>query len=415
MLSKDFAALDRKFMEIEGKMKRLNSIERDFYLPERFGKEILADIKNALAASEKAGARKEYEQLLLMNFRERVNSLEVYLENQLSGKREYVSELKGIDLQKPDIMKVKSFAESFNPQKIAYSYVREVGNLFWKNAITEAEIEKIKDIINMFLKISFENSHLKDGFKTFSKYGETIEISQHSERSYHHYGKVYFSVQNFQFAGFYKGNKYIEHPDVFVAARVIGEEGLFGHQGQYLTTAHSSLPNFMKIPSWSSPSVNECIGNLGKDFLADIAIRDGSVEKMFSDIIPILKKENVFLKRKSFIKHFVTAIQYYLMDVEKSSSKDVGEYLSGLTGWKYFKSDFYRKSLDGYYSYDFLFDFRDEIQKWAYLYADYLSEKIQKRIGKFNENEKMTFLKNVMTGYWSKNTFEKYVDWLLKK
>jgi len=415
MLSKDFAALDRKFMEIDSKMKKLDSIERDFYIPVKFGKEILVDIKNALAASEKAGARKEYEHLLLMNFRERVNSLKFYLENRLSGKREYVSELKSIDLQKPDIMKVKSFAESFNPQEIAYSYVREVGNLFWKNAITEAEMEKIKEIIKMFLKISFEKSHLRDSIGGFGKYEKTIEISQHSERSYHHYGKVYFSVQNFQFVGFYRGNKYIEHPDVFVAARVIGEEGLFGHQGQYLTTARSSLPNFMKSPSWSSPSVNECIGNLGKDFLTDVAIRDGSVEKRFLDIIPILKKENDFLKRKAFIRHFVTEIQYYLMDVEKLSSNDVGKYLSGLTGWNYFKSDFYRKSLDGYYSYDFLFDFRDDIRKWAYLYADYLSEKIQKRIGKFNEDEKKTFLKNIMTGYWSKNTFEKYVDWLLKK
>ncbi len=415
MISKDFAALDRKFMEIEGKMKRLDSIERDFYLPERFGKEILADIKNAFAASENAGARKEYEQLLLMNFQERVNSLRVYLENRLSGKREYVSELKSIDLQKPDIMKVKEFAESFNPQEIAYSYVMDVGDLFWKDATTEAEMEKIKELIKLFLKISFENSHLKGGFKAFGKYEETIEISQHAERSYHHYGKVYFSLQNFQFVGFYRGNKYIEHPDVFVAARVIGEEGLFGHQGQYLTTAHSSLPNFMKIPSWSSPSVNECIGDLGKDFLTDAAIRDGSVKKGFSYIIPILKKENIFLKRKAFIRQFVTAIQYYLMDVEKSSSEDVGNYLSGLIGWNYLKSDFYRKSLDGYYSYDFLFNFRDDIRKWAYLYADYLSEKIQKRIVKFSGEEKMTFLKNIMTGYWSKNTFDKYADWLLKK
>lgn len=414
MLSKDFAALDRKFMEIDGKMKKFDSIHKDFYTPIRFGNEILKDIKNTIFLSEKVNAKSEYDRLLLMNFQERLNSLRTYIENRILGKLEYNSELEYLNIKKSDIDKIIFFAESLDVQKIAGFYAKQEKNLFWKNAITEAEVEKIKKIINSFLKLSLENSHLRGKFKSVEDYRKTIEVSQHSEKSYHHYGKVYFSIQSFQFAGFYKGNEFFEYPDVFVAAKVIGEEGLFGHQGQYLTTANSNLPNFMKIPSWSSSSVNEYIGTLGKGLFTELVINNNSVKKEFSGIIAIQKEENKFADTKAFIRLFAEAISEYMKEAEKSSNKLIGNYLSRLTGLGFYRSEFFRKWFEGRYSYDFLADFRNNVQKWSYLYADYLSEKIQKRIDKFNGEEKRMFLKNIMTGYWAKNTFEKYVDWLLK-
>lgn len=414
MPSKDFEALDKKFMEIDGKMKKFDSIYRDFYTPIRFGNEILKDIKSTIFLSQKVNMKSEYDCLLLMNFQERLNSLRIYIENRILGKLEYNSELEYLNIKKSDIDKIKAFAESLGVQKIADFYAKQEKNLFWKNAITEKEVEKIKKIISSFLKLSLENSHLKAKFKSVEDYRKTIEVSQHSERTYHHYGKVYFSIQSFQFAGFYKGSEFFEYPDVFVAAKVIGEEGLFGHQGQYLTTANSGVPDFMKIPSWSSSSVNEYIGNLGKGLFTEMVINNNSVKKEFSGIIAIQKEENKFADKKAFIRLFAEAISEYMKEAEKSSNKLIGNYLSRLTGLSFYRSEFFRKWFEGRYSYDFLADFRNNVQKWSYLYADYLSKITQKRIIKLSDKEKETFLKNIMTGYWGKDTFEKYINYLLK-
>lgn len=409
----ELTELDEKFSEIMNQYKQLMAVKKEMVLPIKSSRSLIEKI-DFLLKEIKLNKEAKIRKLYLKNLKERLGLIKAKIKNHLEGDVSFLNKLNEIGLRKEDVEEIRNHIESFDVQEQAEEYQRSQESLFWRGVEAEEELKEAKKWTKKILKLLYNRSSLKSCWNSLSDYMKTVNFSK-GRGSSERYGKVQIALRDFRITQRVKGEVMDDYLDIFVIGRIVGEEGLFGHQGHYLNTKNSGLPKFMKSEFGQVKVNSETLGKLGQLLTVDLMKQNKEVREEFSPIFDLLTLEEKFLDYKKDFRNFKSVIGDYLREVKNYKIEEIQDYIYKITQDRYYKSDFLTKKMKGFYSYRYHQKLEERISRWYYLYSSYLARKIYNRLSELSPQNRKKLISHLTKGFWVKNTFEEYVDHLFNR
>ena len=86
-----------------------------------------------------------------------------------------------------------------------------------------------------------------------------------------------------------------------------------------------------------------------------------------------------------------------------------------MTGDPYFLSEVSKTVREADFKTVFFKEHSKRVDQWAYVVADMLARKFEKRLDTLDEESRANVLQQLQLGFWPRNSFEEYFDYLCEE
>jgi hypothetical protein len=334
----------------------------------------------------------------------------------------YEAVARSMGIEREDIESIKKRFVEMNTEKLLERWPEINNQSRSEKPINERQIGQVKGVYIKVLEKSFgmATSRTISAFSSFNDYLSTVNFNSDPESGSNEVtGNVNLNLYSPDIIYTARGPRYIPILDVFDVARIVGEEGLLGHQGQFLNTEHSSIPKFLKKIFDPATMVSiESLGKIGtirmtQELGKNPDFVDGIKEKDFE----FLRKRFELSEKRKLIERFMNCYQSYLYFENGRDKTFTAEAMYSIFRSPALKSEEHENRIESYYkSATFWSSYYDinNIGMWGYVAADMMAEKILKRLSDFDEDKSREILGHLQIGHWTKKGFEKYFEYLVE-
>ncbi len=254
-------------------------------------------------------------------------------------------------------------------------------------------------------------------FNDYEEYYKTTVSISGVQGSHERDGKIYLSVDDVPMVMSKKGHRYIPFFNVFEAAEHVGEEGLLGHQGQFLTSESAQIPAFLKNGTSQSSIISvEALGIIGKRRMVEEFSRNPRMVSTFSGDFESLRNRFEIAKENKILSRFMQAYEGYSYFMNGRNSEITAGMLYSITKDSEILSEIHRQRIKSYYEQSFWESpIRNSYRPWGYLLADLTEAKIKNRLESLSPAASKKIYDNLQLGYWTKKGFEQYFEYLVER
>lgn len=364
------------------------------------------------------------DEILKVEVLERLEIMRIRLESTTDRNFDCNKIFRAYGIGENDIKMMEEHFRKINFVEVADRWVETNGNSYEAAADSTQELERIKKIYEKLVEVSFQLApkDITSSFANSADYVEsTVKFSDdRNNTSYSSANLVYWNLYTPKFIKIKEDMRYSAVPDIFNAARAVGEEGLLGHQGQFLRT-EGEKTRIPKVLTISSSPVNtasvEALGEMGSlNMLKQLERNTG----MFSDVsegdFKFIKQRFELGEKMKTIQRFLYLYKAYTFFNNGRNAKKTAEIIYDITKSPSILSEAYVRETDAHFnSGKFWATYGTALDVSAYLYADIKAADINKKLEGVSEESRTNIQSNINLGYWTKKGFEQYVDYLFEK
>jgi hypothetical protein len=382
-----------------------------------------------LAASdayiERLGATKTQDRIdgiLITELQERAEIMKLEMELPTYKKFDYEKLIRCFGISSNDVKGLEQHFRAINYNEVAERWISINGESYTsKPESSDRELSRLKDIYQKLLRASYgiASSDSKESFPDFDSYMASIQFINNREGgSYQSSDKVFYNLYDTQMMNIRDGLRYRKVVDVFNASDLIGEEGLLGHQGQFLVNEKANIPHFLKQYFNPATTINaETLGNVGslrmvRMLESNPLIIDGIADKDFE----FLKARFNTNSENGSVNRFMRGYESYAYFENDRDAKRTAAVINSIVKTPVVTSEEFTNSIGTYYnSNEFWKNPRKDLKVWAYLFADLMTEKIGNTLDVLEGVSANKILDNLQIGFWTKKGFEQYFDYLVER
>jgi hypothetical protein len=371
---------------------------------------------------EKIGILKpsdEVDVILLCELNERLRIMEGSIIVPNDTEFSYVKNLCKFGITEDDVNSAVKFMRTLDFQTIAEELVEMSGESYERSPDNESTSKDCRTLHQKLLRVTYEvaSPGIKKIFPNFDEYAKTVEFGING-RSYQNKANVVLYDSNATIINIRNGLRFDRVIDIFQSAELVGEEGLLGHQGQFLVTEASNIPDFLKEGVARSSMVHaEALGDLGSARLVSEIDRNPTLtEGVKPEHLEFLRKRSRAEEKRAFANIFLNAYESYFMLESNMNAEHTLEAIYSITKSPMVRSgELKNRILARYKSPTFWDNTNLSLEKWGYLLANMLSKKIDKRLENMGAESREFILDHLQMGLWTKKGFESYFDYLVEK
>lgn len=359
--------------------------------------------------------------ILIDELKERTEILKTLTELPLDRKFDYMRVIRCIGIDRDDIKILEDHFKSIDYDKQAEKWLYISGQSYESRIVnSEEEVEKMRRLYKELLRASFEvaSDRSKENFSDFESYSKSVQfVNDRNSNSYQNTGRVYYNFYNTDVINVKVGLRYKRILDIFGAADLIGEEGLLGHQGQFLVNESANIPHFLKEGFNPATMINaETLGNMGSLRMEKLLAENTNlVQNISEDEFKFLKERFDAKKENGLVNGFMVNYESYSYFAENGKEiKPTMEALHSIVKSPMLLSERFANNIETYYnSPGFWNDYRKVINKWGYVFADVIAEKINTKLDSMDEEVAKKVRDDIQIGWWTRKGFEQYFDYLV--
>jgi hypothetical protein len=410
-----------RFLKLIDRNDKINSVTDVLVFPVEGVKRLSADIDGLNNDILAAKPETEFEHLLLMNLSERLNSMRLSLNEYYEREFDYTYYLKTLGINEKDIREVIEHLKHIDLQSEAEKLLGSGESLYRGIPESKEEIKKIEEYYDEFVRLSYEvaSPMLTKLFKDYPGYRGSVELmeNRNNRSSYSRTGKVYLNTFSPDVITVKRDLRWTNIIDVFSIADIVGEEGILGHQGQFLATESSDIPQFLKKVQMPACTVNaEAIAIFGKHVMVDLLKNKRDMAKDINDKDFDLLSYNLGIRESSDkTNRFVNAYADYFYFTKNREIGPMSDEVFKIIRSPWNVSGVYKERIKAYFNTKFWENYKRSISVWAYAIADVMAMKFEKRLAGFDFETRSKILAYMQLGFWSKNSYEAYFDYLVKE
>lgn len=420
-ISEDVKSRAKAYFDIYKTSERINTVWDEVIYPEKSATLLRTSIDAEIAKLKETRAKTKAEELVLMNLGERVDALKSRMDFWTAPEFNYNSYLKAIGIAKEDVENVAGYYAGKNLQEYAESALDEIGGQFTEKPTSKEKLREIEEYYRRLLRVSFDLApqKVKAFIPDFKAYMETVSFSESETdpRSFHRTGRIVINLYSQPLIVVRRNNRLENIIDLLSMADIVGEEGLLGHQGQFIMTERSGIPSMMKLQDASTVTNAEAIAELGKSRLAKHVIENPDLieRKNSDDDFTLLRKRRSKLKESGgFLTTFMNAYRDYFYFNNGRNVSETAETLAKVLRDPTYASGYTKERIARVMQTEFFKDSRNRVEKWAYVVSDMLVKRFEKRLGTMNAESKEVVFDQLQIGYWPRKSFEAYFEYLIQ-
>ncbi|MDE1865209.1 MAG: hypothetical protein KGH94_01045 [Candidatus Micrarchaeota archaeon] len=358
--------------------------------------------------------------ILLEEIAERLGIMKIRLSFPNAETFSYEMGLKSYGVTSNDVEGLKKRFKAIDYEDLSDKLLIANGQSYSERPTGTGEVEKTKEFFVRLSKMMFDSTpqSVKASFPDFDSYlRQSVQLVEKEGGSYQSTGRVYLNVNNAEFIYIREnqGCRYQQFLDPLSAASLVGEEGLLGHQGQFLATERAAIPAFLKTGFKPATLINaEALGDAGRWKLINQLKR--------SDVPSTIGIKNFELLEKRFnlwwtaeeVNRFLRGYEGYSYFANNKDEALTSEALYSITKSPGYKAEEQVKRISAYYnSLPFWKEYTENMNAWGYLIAGLTREKIDDRLEKVAPEASQKIREELPIGWWTKKGFERYFDHLI--
>ncbi len=382
---------------------------------------VIVNIDRAMEIAKTTITQDKFDAILLEEIIERLEIMKVRLEYSRAKTFSYDSVLRTYGITHDDIKTLEKRFKNIDYETLSDNLLVANGQSYDERPVGLEEVKMTKELFLKLLKITFELSPqtIKSEILDFNTYlKNSVQMVELDGRSYQSSGRIYLNVNDAEFIYVrpVDGCRYKQFLDPFSSSGLVGEEGLLGHQGQFLITEKAEIPVFLKNGQKYITMINaETLGDMGRyNLIRHLKADDFAPQLCFEDF-NFLKQRFETWQTAKIITKFFRGYESYIYFTNNKDENLTAKMMYSITKSEGYLSEEYIKRVKIYYeSIAFWGSYNDNIEVWGYLIATLIREKIDEKIDKLNFESAERIREQLSIGWWTRKGFEKYVDYLIE-
>jgi len=416
--SQETRALFKEFAHLDEKCDKICTVANMIAYPAHSA---LCEVQSASDVINKIKLLKtdsELEAIVLSNLSGRFAHIKNKLNEKTMKTFDYTFRLGMQGVSAADVEMAAQKYKEKDLQKAAETLLETTDGHLIEKPQSREQMQTVEEYYRRLLKVSFNlaPAKLKRRFSNFKDYLKTVEFTEtENTSSCHITGKLYLSLRNPDIVYVWKGARSVGTIDVLGMADTVGEEGLLGHQGQHAFTENSNIPPFLKKSQVPALINAETIAQLGKYRLVEQLKKD---PRIFPEIdredFALLLRNSGIREESEKLGTFLTAYGDYTYFTKGRSIDAQTTALYEITKDPYLLTEISRNMRETHLK-NFFGEHEKRASYWVYIVSDALARKIENKLGALSTASKERVLDQLQLGYWTRDSFEAYFDYLCKE